>query len=94
MSTFPRNSNNYCDDGKIIGVISDCPNCKSQTGYKQTISTESCSDCGLFFDYWGNGGNQIYNDMLLRKAQKEEWEEYQQKLDEAYKEIEEYYDEY
>lgn len=41
-----------------------CPNCKSLDCYFVTVSTEECINCGLFFDYWGSGPNEVYLKML------------------------------
>lgn len=89
MTDFPRRGGNGgYDNGKEVGTKSKCPNCKSDK-YIQTISTESCSDCGLFFDYWavnGEHGNDVYRAMEERERQEEEWAEYERrrKLDEEY----------
>lgn len=40
-----------------------CPNCKSSK-YIETISLEYCASCGLKCDYWGNGANDIYQNMM------------------------------
>lgn len=47
-----------------------CPNCRSPK-YHQTVSTEDCSACGLHYDYWGAGANEVYKAMMERKAQEE-----------------------
>jgi ribosomal protein S27AE len=52
----------------------NCPNCNS-SAFIETISTESCPDCGYEFFYGGHGmssgGNRIYEAMKIR--QREEW---------------------
>lgn len=73
MLTFPRRSKNgYIDLGKEIGTPGEtCPNCGSPQ-YSETISTEHCPACGLFYDYWGGGANEIYAAMVARRVQEEE----------------------
>lgn len=58
-----RQRNGHNDSGKNITPDEKCPNCGSSE-YKQTVSTESCSDCGLYFDYWGGGANDVYKRMM------------------------------
>lgn len=92
--TYPRYSNNgYHDDGHRVNVprsgVQHCPNCGS-TSYRETVSLESCDDCGLRFDYWGDGANDVYDRFLKDKyaaerareeeqdrRQQEEWAEEQ-----------------
>lgn len=67
MQNFPRMRNGHQDDGSQLSctVGQKCPNCGSGK-YKQTLSTESCSDCGLEYNYWGSGGNEVYKGMQRR----------------------------
>jgi len=51
MPTFPRTRNGHVDDGKPVTSGEKCPDCGS-ANYRQTVSTESCTDCGLSVDYW------------------------------------------
>jgi hypothetical protein len=34
---------------------------------------EKCTTCGLEFDYWGEGGNAVYNTWDNNRRQQEEW---------------------
>lgn len=65
---FPRSKNGLIDNGEpvksTVGQL--CPNCGSEQ-YMQTISSEDCPECGLHFDYWGEGANQVYQDMMHRR---------------------------
>jgi hypothetical protein len=71
--TYPRYRNGYEDDGSLItsGNRRDrCPNCGSSR-YRETISREHCDACGLEMDYWGGGGNAVYESHLAREAARE-----------------------
>jgi len=71
--TYPRYKNGYVDDGHLINNHSGqqtCPNCGS-TDYRETVSLEECSTCGLQCDYWGKGTNDIYDNMLDRKYEEQ-----------------------
>lgn len=60
--TYPRSHNGYVDSGKPLAqsIGKRCPNCGSAS-YRETVSLEECSSCGLRFDYWGGrGGNDVY----------------------------------
>lgn len=65
MPEFPRTHKDfYVDNGNEVAKGQKCPNCGSSK-YRQTISTESCSSCGLGFNYWHSeanpsGGNAVY----------------------------------
>jgi hypothetical protein len=60
MTKFPRSRNGHTDDGTPLkSSPTACPNCGSDR-YFQTLSTEQCDQCGLHFDYWGDGANQVY----------------------------------
>ncbi|MEY2665478.1 MAG: hypothetical protein RLZZ480_583 [Candidatus Parcubacteria bacterium] len=71
MSQFstPRERDGWVDDGSRISSTKKekCPNCGSEK-YFQTVSTEQCPSCGLRFDYWGNGGNDVYEAYRQRRA--------------------------
>jgi hypothetical protein len=68
MSEFPRSRNGHVDDGtRLKSGSSTCPNCRSKS-YFETLSTEQCSDCGLYCDYWGGGSNDVYEAMMNRNA--------------------------
>lgn len=72
-----RERNGWTDTGKPVGG-QKCPNCGSTTKYRQTVSLEECSGCGLRCDYWGGVTNKIYEDMMSRDAAIEErrrWDE-------------------
>ena len=71
MSLFPQIRNGHADDGTPIkSSATTCPNCKSDQ-YFQTISTEQCPSCGLFYNYWGDGPNDVYRKMMERTEQEE-----------------------
>ncbi len=97
MTNFPRRGgNNGYDNGAEVGTKSKCPNCDSPK-YIQTISTESCSNCGLFFDYWavnGTHGNEVYDAMIERQRQAEAWADYerQRELEKEYEYLDDEYD--
>jgi len=56
-----RYQNGHIDDGSLLKCSSTkCPNCGSNQ-YRETVSRESCSACGLEFDYWGSGSNEVYD---------------------------------
>ena len=81
----------YIDNGTPVGKKCACPNCGSDE-YLQTVSTESCSKCGLRFDYWGGGGNDVYTrytEEAWREQQLKEWNEdrdrKEQEMDEWYR---------
>lgn len=60
--TYPRSRNGHVDDGSLIKAANRrdrCPNCGSHS-YRETMSMESCDACGLRMDYWGGGGNAVY----------------------------------
>jgi hypothetical protein len=64
---FPRERNGYIDDGSQLPDTSNiCPNCKRKN-YKQTVSTESCTSCNLFYDYWTNSQSSVYTEMMHRE---------------------------
>jgi hypothetical protein len=49
------------------------PDCKNPTQYKQTVSTECCTSCGLECDYWGAGANNVY--IMAEKTRQQRQEE-------------------
>lgn len=87
--TYPRTRNGHVDDGSLIRAsnrLDRCPNCGS-SNYRETVSKEECSSCGLVCDYWGGGTNAVYDAWLNRRdaaqrraeeerdrAEREEWE--------------------
>jgi len=56
---------------------SPCPNCKSSR-YFETVHTEKCPDCGLFFDYRTGKSSSVYQKMLDAKYFAEQEEETRQ----------------
>lgn len=71
---YPRYKNGHKDDGRPVASSSKrCPNCGS-TSYRETISKEECTACGLKCDYWGSGANEVYEDMMDRRYAREERE--------------------
>lgn len=68
-TSFPRERNGWADNGSQIPstVGQKCPNCGSPR-YRQTLSTEDCSACGLHCDYWGGGANPVYEEMMAQDA--------------------------
>jgi len=89
--TYPRSRNGHVDDGSLIKAHNrrdTCPNCGSHS-YRETVSMESCDACGLRMDYWGGGGNSVYNQYEARRAaqaRQKEWDEQQ-----AYEQSREWY---
>jgi ribosomal protein L37AE/L43A len=72
MPTFPRSQNGWTDNGDEVGPRHSCPNCGSDK-YRVTVSTESCSACGLEYSYWNPvGGNAIYDALVARRERQEE----------------------
>ncbi len=64
-----RTRNGWTDDGTPLrNGAKKCPNCGSTTAFKETISMEKCTACGLECDYWGGGSNKVYEDMMARDA--------------------------
>lgn len=64
--------NGWVDNGKPLNPKNTrCPNCGGNN-YKETLSREYCPDCGLECDYWGNGTNPVYENMMTRNARIEE----------------------
>lgn len=50
-ATIDKNGR-WVDDGEPVGSENKtCPKCGRPT-FVQTVSTDSCSSCGYFFDYW------------------------------------------
>lgn len=91
--TYPRYRNGHMDDGSLIKAHNRedrCPNCGS-TRYRETVSLESCDACGLRMDYWGGGGNQVYQAYQAQRyarleaeeqaRQRKQYEEWQAELD-------------
>jgi len=68
---FPRSKGPWVDTGAPVSTPQPCPNCGSNK-YVQTVSTESCSACGYRFDYWGKGGNEVYNQHAERVRRRQE----------------------
>lgn len=80
--THPRSRNGHVDDGSLIKAHNrrnKCPNCGSHS-YRETVSMESCDACGLRMDYWGGGGNTVYDEYEARcaaQARQKEWDKQQ-----------------
>lgn len=75
-----RTLNGHVDDGSALRSNKNthllCPNCGSNA-YRETVSMESCSACGLRCDYWGGGANAVYEEMMAsnhRAAERREQE--------------------
>jgi ribosomal protein S27AE len=67
--TYPRSRNGHVDDGSLIKASNrrdKCPKCGS-ANYRETLSREECSSCGLVCDYWGGGGNAVYEQYMDNK---------------------------
>ena len=83
--TYPRSRNGWVDDGRLITASNRqdrCPNCGSDR-YRETVSMERCEACGLQMDYWGKGGNLVYESYLARRrAQQQAAEEERQRAQE------------
>jgi hypothetical protein len=72
--TYPRSSNGHVDTGEPIKAanrLRSCPNCGSDR-YTETLSREHCAACGLEMDYWGQGGNAVYERHQAREYAREE----------------------
>ena len=77
MPNFPKSRNGWTDDGREVGPKGRCPNCGSDR-YRVTVSTEACPACGLEFNYWGAGGNAVYEryeERERRAAEDRAWDE-------------------
>jgi hypothetical protein len=72
--------NGYVDNGKPVSKGKRCPNCNSQN-YTETISLEQCDDCKLEFNYWGGGGNSVYDSWSNRKLEEERDRAFLEKLE-------------
>jgi ribosomal protein L37AE/L43A len=79
--TFPRERNGWVDKGEPLsanrGKQPKCPNCGSDR-YRESISLEICEACGLRFDYWGGGGNDVYEEYLANNYASQEREQEEQ----------------
>lgn len=91
--TYPRSRNGWVDDGRLITASNRqdrCPNCGSDR-YRETVSMEKCNACGLQMDYWGGGGNAVYEAYQARRyarleaqeqeRQRKQYEEWQAEED-------------
>ena len=79
IMTYPRYNNGYIDNGNLVNLGRDkkpakCPNCGG-SNYRETVSMEKCTDCGLQFDYWGGRGNEAYNNYEANRRERERHEE-------------------
>ncbi len=74
--TYPRAHNGYVDSGKPLAqsLGKRCPNCGSSS-YRETVSLESCTSCGLRCDYWGGGANSAYQDYVDAKHERHRLED-------------------
>lgn len=68
-----RYNNGHVDDGRAMNTRK-CPNCGSSK-YRETLSREECTACGLKCDYWGSGANEVYDQMMDRKWAADEREQ-------------------
>jgi hypothetical protein len=71
--TYPRSKNGYTDDGSLIRASNrqdHCPNCGSNR-YRETVSMERCEACGLQVDYWGGGGNSVFESYMSKVRERE-----------------------
>lgn len=73
MSTYPRHRNGHVDTGRPVQTSRKCPKCGSSR-FRETVSREHCPDCGLECDYWGAGANEVYQDHLEARWEREERE--------------------
>ena len=67
--TYPRTRNGHVDDGSLIKATNRrdrCPNCGS-ANYRETLSREECTSCGLVCDYWGGCTNAVYDAYSARQ---------------------------
>ena len=75
MLNPPNSRNGYYDDGSQLSCGSkECPNCGSKN-FVESVSREKCYDCGIECNYWGKGANEIYENMLRRRAEAQEAED-------------------
>lgn len=93
--TYPRSRNGHVDDGSLIRASNRqdcCPNCGSNR-YRETVSMERCESCGLQMDYWGGGGNEVYERYQAREHARQREAEYQreQQMREEWERESEYY---
>lgn len=76
--------NGWVDDGKSIrSARKNCPNCGS-SNYIESVSLEKCHDCGLQFNYWGAGGNDVYLEYQAKEHHRQDQEDREQSYDEEY----------
>ena len=67
-----RYNNGHVDTGAQMNARK-CPNCGSSK-YRETLSREECTACGLKCDYWGDGANEVYERMMERNWAEDEAE--------------------
>ncbi len=82
--TFPRYHGGHVDSGAVRGSRR-CPNCNSNL-YRETVSLESCTACGLLCDYWGGGANGVYLTMMADRDAAQRAIEFENELREAERE--------
>ena len=69
MTGIPAQPNGWVDNGTPIRAAHNqarCPNCGSRD-YRETLSREECTSCGLVCDYWGGGTNTVYDAYLAAR---------------------------
>lgn len=93
--TYPRSRNGHVDTGEPIKASNrrlTCPNCGSDR-YTETVSREHCSACGLEMDYWGGGGNKVYERYQAREYARQQDAEYERdrKMREEWEQESEWY---
>lgn len=69
---YMRERNGHIDDGsRLKHSQTTCPNCGS-SNFIETLSREKCNACGLECDYWGNGANEVYENMMRNNERRED----------------------
>lgn len=76
--TYYNERNGWTDNGKPLNPKNTkCPNCGGNH-YVESVSREYCPDCGLECNYWGDGANSVYEQMMERN-----WAEQARRREEA-----------
>lgn len=74
--------NGYHDGGSQLSCgQTECPNCNSKR-FVESVSCEKCYDCGLECNYWGEGPNAVYQNMMDRRYAAERARDEQRERDE------------
>ncbi len=61
---------------RLIGNgLGKCPKCHSRN-FVETVSKESCPDCGYVVDYWGEGCNDVAKAYYKKQEEEYRWQQH------------------